>query len=690
MLVGALRCGCHCIGRLIRFRLIEGNFNIGEMKVQPVHLHTRLRQWRLMLSVLVVLMMATIAGWCHASAQESTDSIVHYTRAQMLTLESAARPLEQVVNAGQLGTAGVSAWQDVSLPYAFAREIIPKGGTPKVTTRWFRVQVTGVNQAVGTTHFYLKRWQTAGQIAVYADGQLIYRSLGSPAWNLFRHPGLVLALNHTPNTAVPQEILIRVDSLRGAGGALSSLYVGNTEVLLSKYMVREWFEYQLPFMSSAAILVVGIFFMLVWLRRRTEPLYLLLAAYSALQVLRRWHFHTELEQLPISDAWFGWITLNALAWQLVVIHFFFLCLHGQMLRGLTRLLVGFTFVFSLLTLPLGLPLPALLQLRPALQLLQITTVFAVVGIGLWFSVRRQSRDGILLGMANALLISFGIYDWAKAQQLIDVEWFYLTPYSATVLVSLLLFIMLRRYVGAINQVEAVNAGLAELLAARETELASSYQKLRSAEHQQTLNNERKRLMQDMHDGLGSSLVTALRVVESGRMTDAELGDVLKGCIDDLKLTIDSMEPVESDLLLLLATLRFRLGPRLMAAGIVLKWEVNEIPAIEWLDPRNALHVLRILQEAFANILKHTRATEIRVSTEVQAAGEDAGVQVSIEDNGHGFDVASTLAGSAGHGLHNQQQRAQSISGTANWTSSATGTRFKLWLPVKRSDHWIQS
>ena len=437
---------------------------------------------------LFMLLLTAVLACCAATAQTVPYPVNHYTAAQILALAGPAGLLEQTVNASQLESAsGGAAWREVPLPFTFAREVIPKTGPAKITTRWFRVQVTGMNQTGDTAHFYLKRWQTAGQIAVYADGQLIYRSLGSPAWNLFRHPGLLLPLNHTPRVAAPQEILIRLDSLQGAGGALSSFYVGNTKALISMYTVREWLEYQLPFMSSAVFLAVGIFFMLVWLRRRTEPLYLLLAAFSVLLVLRRWHFHTGLQQLPVSDAWFGWITLNALAWQLMVIHFFFLCLHGQALRGLTRLLVGFTLAFSVLTLPrdllLGLPIPALLQLRPALQLLQIATVFIVVGIGLWFSVRKQSRDGVLLGNAHLLLIGFGVYDWAKAQQLINMEWFYLTPYGATVLLAVLLFIMLRRYVGAINEVESVNAGLAERLATREAELAGSYQRLRAAEHQ---------------------------------------------------------------------------------------------------------------------------------------------------------------------------------------------------------------
>ena len=51
------------------------------------------------------------------------------------------------------------------------------------------------------------------------------------------------------------------------------------------------------------------------------------------------------------------------------------------------------------------------------------------------------------------------------------------------------------------------------------------------------------------------------------MTEAEISRVLKGCMEDLRLVIDSMESVEADLLLLLATMRFRLAPRIESAGI---------------------------------------------------------------------------------------------------------------------------
>lgn len=213
---------------------------------------------------------------------------------------------------------------------------------------------------------------------------------------------------------------------------------------------------------------------------------------------------------------------------------------------------------------------------------------------------------------------------------------------------------------------------------REAELATAHERLREIERRQTLSQERQRLMQDMHDGLGSSLVSALRVVERGKMDEVDIAQVLKGCIDDLKLAIDSMESVEADLLLLLATLRFRLGPRLESTGIALLWQVANVPALDWLDSKNALHILRILQEAFTNIIKHTQATEIRVATRVDGDY----VLVTITDNGQGFLLEHGLK-SGGKGLSNLMRRAESIGAEVSWDSNDAGTCFTLRLPVKR-------
>ncbi len=106
--------------------------------------------------------------------------------------------------------------------------------------------------------------------------------------------------------------------------------------------------------------------------------------------------------------------------------------------------------------------------------------------------------------------------------------------------------------------------------------------------------------------------------------------------------------------------------------------MQDLPKLEWLNARTALNILRIFQEAFANILKHTQATEIRVRTAVQGDG----VEVTIEDNGQGFDLDSTLLQPTGRGLNHQQRRAQAMAGSVHWTSGRAGTCFALWLPLR--------
>ena len=449
------------------------------------------------------------------------------------------------------------------------------------------------------------------------------------------------------------------------------------------YHLRNLLQTQLPFMSSAAFLAVGLFAFFVWLKQRREFLYLLFFVVSLSAYLRTMHYYVGQQRLLVSDEWFGWVTVSSLFWLVAAVHFFLVQLHQRPQPWLNRTVIGATAAISIVTLPI---ISTLLQttnlpsVAGASSLIYV--VLLVMGITAYsFDLRSswqvKSRDGMLLASWSLLSFLFGVYDWMLQSNYVSIEGSYLGSYANFSAYLIFMSILFRRYIGAIDDVQQINASLAQRLQIRETELTESHQRLRKIEHQQVLAQERQRLTQDMHDGLGSSLVSALRVVEHGRMDETEVAQVLKGCIDDLKLAIDSMESVDADLLLLLATLRFRLGPRLESTGIALRWEVEEVPALDWLDPKNSLHILRILQEAFTNIIKHTRATEIRVATKT----EGDFVVVTITDNGLGFALEQALK-SAGKGLANQQRRAQAIGGEVSWVSNDAGTSVALRLPIR--------
>lgn len=428
-------------------------------------------------------------------------------------------------------------------------------------------------------------------------------------------------------------------------------------------------------MLSAAFLAVGIFALFVWFKRRHETGYLLFFNLAVTSFLRGLHFYAD---LPIANDGFAWLTVNSLLWLVTVVHFFLRQLHGRALTWFTRALVGVTGLIGVLTLPGLAVLPNTPKVTPLIYpmaALMGAAVGLVGGISAW----RRSNEGVLVAIGVSVCTLLGVSDWLLQNNFVSPEGWYFGAYTNAITFGIFGILMYRRYVNAISEVELTNANLAQRLKHREAELESSHQRLRAAERQQAISAERQRLMQDMHDGLGASLISAIRSVERGAVSDAKVSQILKSCLDDLKLTIDSMEPVEADLLLLLATLRFRLEPRLEGTGIALLWEVRKLPTLTWLDPSSALHILRIVQESIANILHHTQASEIRVGTAV----ESTGVLVSIVDNGRGFDVEKTLAAGKGNGLRNLQRRAQAIDGTVRWTSGPEGTQFTLWLPLER-------
>jgi signal transduction histidine kinase len=273
----------------------------------------------------------------------------------------------------------------------------------------------------------------------------------------------------------------------------------------------------------------------------------------------------------------------------------------------------------------------------------------------------------------------GVHDWLLQSWFVDVESIYLMPYGGLLVVSAAMVAIFHRYLGAIEEADRLNASLELRLAQRSRELEESHRKLRLIEQEQAVAGERQRLMREMHDGLGSSLMSSLVMVERGALDHAQVAEVLRESLDDLKLTIDSLEPMGEDLLTLLGTLRYRLGKRLEAAGVRLEWSVAETPPLPWLNPTSSLQILRILQEGLTNTLKHARASHIRVETTFDAQS----VTIRLIDDGAGFDVEAARASPTGRGLQNLARRAATLNGTIELRSRAGETVLELRLPRER-------
>jgi signal transduction histidine kinase len=157
-------------------------------------------------------------------------------------------------------------------------------------------------------------------------------------------------------------------------------------------------------------------------------------------------------------------------------------------------------------------------------------------------------------------------------------------------------------------------------------------------------------------------------------------------LDELRLLMDSSDLGRS-LHDALAAWRNRWDARLSAAGVLLVWRVDDSVDQAQLGSDAVMQVMRILQEAAANILKHSGARGMTLSARVDVVpGQPGGLLcIDIVDDGVGCPALSEGAVRSGaRGLKNMRFRAQQIGAqlvVATRPAPDTGCAVTLRLPV---------
>jgi signal transduction histidine kinase len=391
-------------------------------------------------------------------------------------------------------------------------------------------------------------------------------------------------------------------------------------------------------------------------------------------MVRCLHYYAGLPESPWGQDWFWWATHASMAWVMLTALLFALRFASRRAPRLERVLLGSVLLVSLFSMPLWLRRLDMVVLQYA-----VTAAVAAVGVAWVCRLAWRERRPELRVMALALVcgVVLGAHDLAVLAGWAWPEHVFLMPFATLTVMVSFLYAVQRRYVGAVEQFQAENSQLQENLDEQVSVLQAQNAQLREAERQQALLLERQRIMADMHDGLGSSLLSALVAMEQGSMSHEQCVEVLRECVDDLRLVIDSLEPVGHDLVSLLATMRYRLGKRLQVGGLKLEWDVQDLPPLDWLEPPDALHVLRLMQEALNNVVKHANASRVRMVTRHHGSY----VEIRVEDDGAGFELQNVQHG---RGLKSQIKRAQHLGGKLRIDSTpGLGTRLSLRLPVER-------
>lgn len=187
--------------------------------------------------------------------------------------------------------------------------------------------------------------------------------------------------------------------------------------------------------------------------------------------------------------------------------------------------------------------------------------------------------------------------------------------------------------------------------------------------------ERKRIAEDLHDRLGSTLSAVkmhMDVLSDNDSRYVKLNSIIGKAVDDTReIAHGLMSGVLSKFGLLAALQDLK---ETIESSDQFQIQLSTIQFEERLDPEFELHIYRILQELVTNTLKHAYASEVRI--QVERKGQD--LRISYEDDGIGFDSEKNTSGM---GLKNIESRIEKIEG--KWSrDSSPNEGMRVYIDLK--------
>lgn len=601
-----------------------------------------------------MLLFGLAAACLTGSAHSATPAGVRFVEVDFVFARDAMQPPTNL------------PWSRVTLPDRWAVN------WPGITgTVWYRVRFH-VDQPAGEPWMaYLPRLREGG--ALFVNGQLLATVRGPDAGNYVRwmrpHAFLIAPAQLQAGT---NELHVRVD-VASEDKTMSSIYVGPESVVRPLYESRHFWTYTVAQITVFITLALAVFVLVIWVRRRMAFDYGLFGLASLL-----WGLHTTnyvIETLP-EALWLPWrvVRYASTGGFVIVMTLFMLRFAGMRRRNLERALLAYWPTGPLVLLVGGAAWHRAVDRYYQAGLIVISAL--MVGVTLTAGWRMRTPGSLALCAAVLVGIACGVHDYLLSQGWSDPERPFLLYFAADALLVVVGVLLADRFTRSLGEVEEANATLADKVSQKERELATNYEQLRGYEREHAVADERERIMQDMHDGLGSQLLTSLAAAERGALDSKGIAQVLRDAIDDMRLAIDTLSPGREGLLEALGNLRYRLEPRFRAAGVELRFAYRDLPDVLDVPQEPALQILRVLQESLTNVLKHARAR--RASVEVAILHAPTRFMLAISDDGGGFDPS---APGRGRGLSGIRRRAEHIGAALDIASDGRGTRVTLTYPL---------
>ncbi|CAB3859625.1 hypothetical protein LMG26858_02150 [Achromobacter anxifer] len=585
----------------------------------------------------------------------------------------------QVAKGGGDGRRPESAqWQTVELPDDWSARWSGYSGTAWYRIGWKRDCADG---AVGQVALALESVIMAGE--VYLNDERIWRDpqLTEPlsrSWNMPRYWLIPEALVRPGENT----LWIRVVGVAGQSPGLGPVHLGAQAAVLEQYEDLWWRHRTLFTLNLIVSAVLGGLCFFIWLMRREQRA-------------------------------FGWYALTALFWVLFIANVLMtspwpfpdsLTAARANIMALVLYVACFcmfTWRFGGQSLPrtekalwlLAAALLAAMALVPPIHLAQVQLGVVLIVSAIFFvnclqfplhALRTRQPEHGMLAVCLLVFVAACAHDLLRVLKLIPGETTY-TPFTSVVVTLCMSAVLGLRHARNVRRIERFNQELADGIEQARTELATTLER----EHALALANarlqDRLQISHDLHDGLGGSLVRMMAMVEqaSAPLQSQQFLSMLKLLRDDLRQTIDSGSSagvtVPATPREWIAPLRHRFMQLFDELDISASWRVPE----QWRTPPSALQCMaltRLVEESLVNVLKHSRAR--RVELELRQPEADS-LELRIEDDGVGFDVAAVLRAGISVGMRSMHTRIARVGGALDVASRPGQTVLTATLELRQ-------
>ena len=193
--------------------------------------------------------------------------------------------------------------------------------------------------------------------------------------------------------------------------------------------------------------------------------------------------------------------------------------------------------------------------------------------------------------------------------------------------------------------------------------------------------ERKRLSDELHDGIASNLVALKLKLENNHVMSAaseELLSLVSKTHREIRHAAHDLAPLDFEQLTLAEALQTFVS-ECDHNGCAVTFQANPSGMTRHLPKNIALILYRAVQELMQNALKHADASKISV----QLLDGENKLRITVEDNGKGFDL-STIADRQNGGLNNLISRLEKIDAVVDMeTRPGIGTTVFIHLQTQK-------